>query len=445
MEFSDPAIYLQHLTNHENPKSKSRKSENSNFEFVCNYCKRKFESKKKLERHVLKHKDREKPFKCSECNLKFCTEFGMKNHLGEIHKVKVFKCDICGFMSNNFYSIKNHKKLKHVMAKEEGKNDKSKAIIVNEEMLVEEQETNEIQGHFKCNICSKFFILKKDLNLHLGKHLTGESELNSDLATCNLNFQSKSKIDGEITFETQSLEKDEFGVLCSYCGKILPSVQGLQRHKIKFHDHNLICQHCKETFQNLEEKTEHIKVNHSKQSCKKCNICQREFKTFRNMRRHQITVHTNICYPCVNCEKSFKHEQSLKFHLKKCSEPSAKNIRPIIPANNTCNRIRECIVYVCKECGKNFQKEQELDKHLVLAHFPITDSCDCGNCDGCNSGSTSNSQNSFFNLPNHSNKNQIFEEYELEYDGKSGKNFVDTTEETDFLHSLLCHEVITLP
>ena len=103
------------------------------------------------------------------------------------------------------------------------------------------------QSTFQCSICKLEFSSKQLMLEHRSKH----TKL-FKCKTCSESFYTEDKLN-------KHLEKESHNYPCEICGKVLVSKASLQRHKVVHGEKNHIC-----------------------------DVCNRAFKTARDMKNHRI-------------------------------------------------------------------------------------------------------------------------------------------------------------
>ncbi|KAF2878957.1 hypothetical protein ILUMI_27230 [Ignelater luminosus] len=172
--------------------------QNKNMPFLCIYCKLRFNNAEDIKEHLICfHSDLETKFQCLWCNQS-CSP--LKTHM--------HKCMLCNKYFFNEYRFLIHIKVYH-----------------NKNVMKEEKEPN-----FACFYCHKRFELIVDIDIHsAAEHV--EHQLKYICLICNVilnSFQehTHANVDHRHTLATYQ---------CSYCFKIFDSYNDIKQHFVSLH------------------------------------------------------------------------------------------------------------------------------------------------------------------------------------------------------------------
>ena len=215
----------------------------------CEPCERKFSDNKSLQRHIgLVHTNKNttsnsQSYECPQCNKKFHFAANVKKHIWLVHKQS---------------QMKNFKKSTTVNGKQvEGK----KSAVMKEKL-----------EDIKCQLCGKYFLNWKKLQLHMLDH-TSDRPYKCD--ECGKGFKEEAKLKRHMIIHT-----GEKPFNCSYCSKAFSLKQNKEIHERLHTGEGFGCSYCGEIFSqkvNLKKhEVKHIKSGHQvtespelrlKQSC----------------------------------------------------------------------------------------------------------------------------------------------------------------------------------
>lgn len=119
------------------------------------------------------------------------------------------------------------------------------------------------------------------------------------------------------------------------------------------------CELCGEILQNYLLYRKHKSNHRSRQ----CDICEKTFRTFRNIRRHKMLVHSDESeyYTCKICGKLLKTESYLEKHMQTVHATDKKT-------------------FSCDICNKIFSWESTLNSHKRYVHCDSKDRRGCAQC-----------------------------------------------------------------
>lgn len=192
---------------------------------------------------------------------------------------------------------------------------------------------------FKCFICGKGYLLKSELERHLGND---HRERLYGCEICNRRFVSNDTLKRHVSMKHKSaLYK------CRECDQTYHTMEMIQSHIAVTHpQHPYACTRCDLQFQSMSEKHRHVTSVHPHDgnspfeiiqpetpevkyipkrvtSYFKCRKCDQVFPNITERQNHMVKVHETVKYPfsCSVCGQKFPGRTRLKRHQIKHSEP----------------------------------------------------------------------------------------------------------------------------
>ena len=269
---------------------KAKKKKTS--EFLCQICNKALSTKTNLENHIKLH-NQDREFKCEHCDKKFVSKSVLATHKITFHSENVDKnyhpCRHCSMSFKSLSNLARHTRNKHF--------EHSDKIF------------------HKCTTCSKLFKDPSALKVHEKIH-TGERKFACN--ECPKAFISS----GQLTVHKR-IHTGEKPYECDECSKRFKTRHQVRSHKLHRHvgvvyERNHLCPECGVSFYKAFDLKVHL-LRHSGETPFHCKLCQKSFRTDRNLRLHMAT-HNNgeeqIFLRCEQCGKTFKSPNGLRQHLK---------------------------------------------------------------------------------------------------------------------------------
>lgn len=308
--------------------------------YTCVLCDKTFSTKTSLTRHKLTHEDQPN-HNCEHCKKKFRNENTLKRHLQKSHP-----------------------------------------------------ELHPQPEYHICGICDKVFLMKENLELHLGSHVKAEkyrcvycfktfsyqmlldqhekchhSEVDSvyKCFLCEMEFANRYRLQMHMKTHTKTKE-----YICHQCGKGFLRFNSIKRHVLVCHSgHRIQCPICfKELTGHLAE---HMRV-HEDNRPYKCPDCGMAFKQSTQLNVHR-RCHSGVRpYTCKICERPFSHSNALMLHIRRHTgeKPFTCAMCPIsfsqLPHMKT-HMLKihgKDSAYKCQKCKHFFKLKAQLEDHSKI-------------------------------------------------------------------------------
>ena len=231
----------------------------NNTVLLCSQCEYKTNSKKRLQKHVIKRHDMS--LACDQCAFETSHNKLLLKHLLRNHGTKrrkpdemntEKKCEHCSFQSNRRSTFSNHQLYEH------GTRD------------------------YLCDQCDKIFFTKHHLSCHIQSFHVGA------------------------IFD------------CTVCGFKTSTTLNLKRHMIKRHsEKNILCTECPFKTSSGLTLTNHKRKNHTeKENWPKCTECKYSSWNKILVKQHYRTVHIKARIKCEICPSTFTQIGNMKAHMQ---------------------------------------------------------------------------------------------------------------------------------
>uniref|UniRef100_A0A8C5NDH2 C2H2-type domain-containing protein n=1 Tax=Gouania willdenowi TaxID=441366 RepID=A0A8C5NDH2_GOUWI len=237
-----------------------------------------------------------------------------------------------------------------------------------------------VEKPFKCDVCSKCFIRKCDLNKHMRFH-TGEKPFKCDV--CRKCFTQKNDLNKHMRFHT-----GEKPFKCDVCRKCFTQKNDLNKH-MRFHtvEKPFKCDVCRKCFIRKCDLNKHMRF-HTVEKPFKCDVCRKCFIQKNDLNKH-MRFHTGEKpFKCDVCSKCFFQKHHLQSHIK--IHTGEKPFK--------CDVCSKCFIlkcsldvhmrfhtgekpFKCDVCSKCFFQKCDLNKHMRFHTGEKPFKCDvCSKC-----------------------------------------------------------------
>lgn len=168
---------------------------------------------------------------------------------------------------------------------------------------------NHYERAFKCDLCEKSFLYKKDLVVHLRIH-TGEKPFPCEI--CSAKFAQKSTL----TNHMESHEENKNN-MCDVCGKKYALRRSLLLHKKEKHSIKLAKYQC---FCGKTYTNQGSYMHHTRSECNGtsylCPECGKQYRREEPYKKHIESCTGITQFICDVCSRSFKSKTNLKHHIE---------------------------------------------------------------------------------------------------------------------------------
>ena len=383
----------------------------------CSRCGKVFESKAKLNSHVMCEHSLD--YKCQICHKKFASIRDRKNHYKQMHNGKRVECPICHKQlmqqktldnhikvvhesgvkispwmvstrkslynftaSSNDGSIEVNNPLKNLYTQVIKSSDGGKSIyicalckeqFVGRKEFTEHSKTVHNGQIAKCDCCDYASISMNRVARHrLAQHdmiTPGYDVFHCDQEGCNFKAITKKLIAAHHASVHEKLRQFS----CNLCDKSVSTKGALKLHVENVHMgmRRYSCEVCGQTFKGKTHQLDHMNRLHSEKPPERhvCEECGDSFGNLYTLKMHLLRTHRqqkNV--ECSTCGKRFFNSTLLLHHNRAVHQMYKK--------------------YICPHCDKGFRNNADAKKHIASFHLKIK-SYRCKICNsfyakGCN-------------------------------------------------------------
>ncbi|XP_015834140.1 zinc finger protein OZF isoform X22 [Tribolium castaneum] len=276
--------------------------------FECTICSKRFLTKRKLGKHILRH--REKKHKCPLCDRKFISPSEIKTHILYRHdKRKQYFCDHCTFGAPDNFTVKQHTIIHHTRDFP-FKCDECTKGFISRQNLAQHKKVDHEGVEFVCDLCSKRFKSQANLRRHVAKHDPDYTAPSFPCEVCGKVLGKKASL--EYHLKTHKGEASNY--VCHLCGKSVTSSMSLKYHMDRHAGkRSFVCEVCGKAFTTKVLLTTHSRV-HTKEKPFKCTECDKAFSQKGTLNIHKRYHTGERPYKCEFCDKAFVSKTALNGH-----------------------------------------------------------------------------------------------------------------------------------
>ncbi|CAM9335819.1 unnamed protein product [Lampetra fluviatilis] len=247
--------------------------------FPCSKCKRVFNNKIYLQKHLtVSHK---RSHVCERCEKRFVKEEELRLHQ-QTDCEKSIQCVTCEKQFKKLWYLQQHIKTVHSLT----------------------------ERSVACDICGKKFYTVAQVKKHLVAH---REDMPYTCETCGKSFKRS------MSLKVHSMKHTGLRPYkCKSCTECFMYRYQLRNHMSVHLGHKeFMCQWCGKDFSMKQYFDEHLKV-HTGEKPYICEVCGKSFTSRPNMKRHRRTHTGEKPYSCDACGQRFRFSNMLKAHRERC-------------------------------------------------------------------------------------------------------------------------------
>ncbi|XP_011191390.1 transcription factor grauzone [Zeugodacus cucurbitae] len=230
---------------------------------------------------------------------------------------------------------------------------------------------------FKCSICNKQLISRKNYINHMHSLHPAEENLQFTCKHCPKKFSKQYILDSHI--KMRHMPKDH---ICKLCNKAFASIWILQQHEKAVHRNEFksVCEICGKLLRNAANLQYHMDNIHRTEPRPEveCTLCHKWLKSDRSLRKHMISHRdeaSGAVFKCPQCDVEKKSRHSLSSHIRyhhsnrifSCTMCTKEFKTPIAVKEHEATHTGVDL-YTCPFCPKTFRSHANMHKHKLHSH-----------------------------------------------------------------------------
>uniref|UniRef100_A0A1I8P0Q2 C2H2-type domain-containing protein n=1 Tax=Stomoxys calcitrans TaxID=35570 RepID=A0A1I8P0Q2_STOCA len=299
-------------TDNDNRKWKAVPKEIFNLDFKCLLCRKSFKLQRKLYEHYdSEHDQISLAFPCDVCSRRHISQKALTFHKHNIHNsIKHEDCNLCGqaILPAFFKSHKNRHKnaVLYACCKCDRRFDRLCTVKQHHRAVHEKDKVR----RYECQDCERHFFSEEKLEKHRIVHeqIGAVSEIDFLCHICSKTFVRKIDLQLHLKVHNGNIIK------CPHCVKEFVRPKDMEYH-MRYHtkDHPFKCNICSRGFAVRWSYDAHMKQHEGVRY--KCEICDKEYIHLSALRVHTYE-HRGFPFSCKMCSKGFSIRKKARLHLK---------------------------------------------------------------------------------------------------------------------------------
>ncbi|XP_071104289.1 uncharacterized protein [Haliotis cracherodii] len=354
----------------------------------CSVCGERFEAARDLQKHLISHKQQ-----CNVCGEGFVELENLNAHL-DMHLKDADE--------DNGDEGKDEEDLQHQLSGDVDAPDhaiKPHELVYDQGCAVKDPP----KKSYRCEICSKLFVAKQTLRIHMNIHLGRRStcpvckqtfstkwsqkrhadKYHNKVKVCEKSFSSPNSLNIYKASKDFIQQEDMNSFTCEVCKRGFLSIKSLNNHsrthrnrveELQQYMKTFRCKECGQMYSRQESLIAHMNV-HGDKYMHSCESCFVGFSTLMELDSH-MQQHNNVDEKlniCSICGRGFDLHTTLIHHVQQCRSSQQDTRRELNPP--VCGMVFEDIKvmerdkekkFQCPVCSKKYLRRKSLRHHMKM-------------------------------------------------------------------------------